>query len=131
MMKSDEALLAAALAAQKNAYCPYSKFKVGAAVMTEDGSIFSGCNVENASYGSSLCAERSAVSAAVTAGHRRLTRVVVVAPISRPCGACRQVLYEFSDARTTILLIGRKSTLNTTIRKLLPEPFKPKALGVK
>lgn len=125
-------LLDAALAAQKNAYCPYSKFAVGAAVETADGTIFAGCNVENASYGSSLCAERTAVSAAVAAGHTRLKAVVVVAPFSRPCGACRQVLYEFADARTTIALVGQKprSVKKTTVWKLLPEAFNPRAAGL-
>ena len=121
-------LIDAASAAQKNAYCPYSEFKVGAAVQMEDGTIFSGCNVENSSYGTSLCAERNAMAAAVAAGHRRLKAVAVIAPFSRPCGQCRQFLAEFSDAKTKIVLVSQhpKGTLTTTVLKLLPESFNPR-----
>ena len=128
-------LIDAALKAQKNAYCPYSGFKVGAAVMTADGSVYAGCNVENASYGSSLCAERTAVSTAVAAGHRRLSKVVVIAPFSRPCGQCRQFLHEFSDEKTEIIMVSQrpKKIIKTTVYKLLPEAFNPKKarLGVR
>lgn len=91
-------LLAAAQAARDNAYAPYSKFKVGAAVETVDGEIFTGCNIENASYGLTCCAERNAVFAAVCSGVRRFKTLCVVADTDEPvapCGACRQVLAEF------------------------------------
>lgn len=91
-------LLAAARAARDNAYAPYSKFKVGAAVETVDGEIFTGCNIENASYGLTCCAERNAVFAAVCSGVRRFKTLCVVADTDEPvapCGACRQVLAEF------------------------------------
>ena len=132
-MNKSDTLIASALKAQKNAYCPYSGFPVGAAVLAE-GKIYAGCNVENASYGSSLCAERTAVAAAVAAGARKLQRIVVVAKFSRPCGACRQIMLEFSDAGTEIVLIsqqGRGQVLKTKLHKLLPHAFNPEEAGLK
>lgn len=94
----DEELLKVALEARENAYIPYSHFAVGAAVRTEDGEIFSGCNIENASYGLTICAERNAIFSAVGKGHRKFKAICVVAdtptPVA-PCGACRQVIGEF------------------------------------
>lgn len=130
-MKAAEILIAAAQAAQKNAYCPYSHFPVGAAVMALDGSVFAGCNVENASYGLSLCAERNAVACALAAGHRALKAVAIVARQAKPCGACRQVMAEFSDKNTRLYLLSRRpkrSLRETTVFKLLPEAFGPKDL---
>jgi cytidine deaminase len=123
-----ERLLKRAREAQQNAYAPYSKFRVGAAILLENGEIFSGCNVENASYGLTNCAERSAIFAAVSAlgGDKvKLKAVAVVndhdAPCS-PCGACRQVIAEFGhDA--VIWYQGRKAVQESTIRELLPECF--------
>jgi cytidine deaminase len=121
------ALLAAALGAQANARVPYSRFPVGAAVLTGDGRIFGGCNVESASYGATICGERSAVVAAVTAGAKALLAVVVVtAPPepSTPCGICRQLLVEFG---TDTAVYAASSTtdvvLATTVGELLPASF--------
>ena len=114
-------LVEAAWAARDAAYAPYSKFKVGAALLATDGRVFAGCNVENISYGLTNCAERVAIGAAVAAGVREFLAVAVVAdtgvPIS-PCGACRQVLAEFNVAR--IILANRKERLEFTLAELLP-----------
>lgn len=121
-------LLEAALIARRNAYCPYSRYVVGASVMTNSGDVFYGCNVENASYGLSLCAERAAVFNAVAHGHKTLKAVCVVSKKGKPCGACRQVLFEFSTAKTALYIIdmkdsGRYEVRKTTVFKLLPEAF--------
>ena len=116
-----ESLLGVAWEVRERAYAPYSNFQVGAVVVAAAGRVFSGCNVENLSYGLSQCAERVAVGAAVAAGARELLAVVVVAdtrvPIS-PCGACRQVLAEFGVGR--VLLANRTSRLEFTLAELLP-----------
>src|SRR5579864_6622228 len=91
-------LLRAARSASRQAYCPYSRFAVGAALLSADGRVFAGCNVENASYGLTICAERNAIFQAVAAGERRIQAIAIYTPTptpSAPCGACRQVLYEF------------------------------------
>ena len=120
-----DGLIAAAEQAQRQAYAPYSKYRVGAAVEGEDGSVFTGCNVENASYGLGMCAERVAIGAAVAAGVRRFRRVVVVSdsePPAAPCGACRQVIFEFApDA--DVLAVGPQSSHRWTMRELLPAAF--------
>lgn len=113
--------MGAAWQARDNAYAPYSNFHVGAALLAADGRIFSGCNVENISYGLTNCAERVAMGAAVSAGVREFLAVAVVAdttvPIS-PCGACRQVLAEFGVPR--ILLVNRTTREEFTLEALLP-----------
>ena len=118
-------LVSAARAAQQQAYVPYSRFRVGAALESEDGRIFAGCNVENASYGLTICAERAAVCVAVAAGVRRFRRAVVVTdtdPPSTPCGACRQVLAEFGPDMP-VLAVGSAGSASWTMRELLPAAF--------
>ena len=122
---------AAAEAALKNAYCRYSKFCVGAAVLTAEGEIFSGCNVENASYGLTMCAERNAIFQAVAAGalseQRKLKAVVVVKSaekLTAPCGACRQVIYEFcEEGDADIFIFGANNAGTFKLSALLPEAF--------
>ncbi|HEX2865112.1 MAG TPA: cytidine deaminase [Deinococcales bacterium] len=127
----DPDLKAAATEAFRNAYAPYSRFSVGAALLADDGRVFAGANVENASYGLGRCAEQSAIQAMATAGARRFTRLYVVtdaSPPSTPCGACRQVLFEFGpDAVVTCAnLAGEERTF--TVRDLLPGAFGPQDL---
>ncbi len=120
-----DALVAAATAARDAAYCPYSGFAVGAALETADGRVFVGCNVENASYGLTLCAERAALAAAVAAGARRFRRLVIVAgaepPVS-PCGGCRQALAEF-EPDLVVQGVGPGGSRQWTVRELLPDAF--------
>jgi cytidine deaminase len=129
----DADLVAAARAARKRAHAPYSRFQVGAAVVDERGRIHVGCNVENASYGLTICAERNAVAAAVAAGARALRAVAVVTPTrppGTPCGACRQVLAEFGDGDTRVLLASPTGRAEeTTLGALLPRGFKLRARG--
>jgi cytidine deaminase len=123
-------------AAMNNAYCRYSKFPVGAAVLSDDGKIFAGCNVENASYGLTMCAERNAIFQAVAKGEltkdRKLTAVVVVTDmedLTPPCGACRQVIYEFcEDADADIFIFGKNGERAFKLSALLPDAFGPKNL---
>ncbi len=120
-------LIDAAVDARAGAYAPYSNFSVGAAVMSSGGRIFSGANVENASYGLTICAERVAVSTAVTAGCRELAAVAVVTPGGQsPCGACRQVLAEFGG-QMEVLLVDADDTEKVsqfTLDQLLPGQFR-------
>jgi cytidine deaminase len=126
-------LLRRARTAAESAYVPYSDFPVGAAVLTSDGSVFSGCNIENASYGLTVCAERTAIGAAVSAGHREITAVAVSAPRlagTTPCGACRQVLNEFRPAGGEMIVIlddGQAGSV-VTLDDLLPRAFGPSNL---
>ncbi len=118
-------LVRAAQAVRANAYAPYSEFAVGAAVLVGDGRVFVGCNVENASFGLSVCAERHAVAAAVAAGSRDLLALAVVtatSPPASPCGACRQVLAEHGDF-PVILANGSGERLVTSVAELLPGRF--------
>lgn len=121
-------LVAAARRVRAQAHAPYSRFKVGAAVRDERGRIHVGCNVENASYGLTVCAERHAVAAAIAAGATRLTAVAVVTaavPPASPCGACRQVLVEFGDDEIPVVLSGPKGKGSlTTLGALLPGAFR-------
>lgn len=120
-------LIEAAVAARDHAYAPFSGFRVGAAVLTGEGFIHHGCNVENRSLGATICAERSAVAAAISTGARSIHGLVVVtdaSPPSPPCGLCLQVLAEFAEADLPILLVnpqGEKS--ESDLRDFLPHPF--------
>lgn len=109
--------------ARARAYAPYSQFPVGAAVLAADGAVFGGCNVENASFGLTQCAERVAIHCAVTNGRRRLLAVAVVGPSGiSPCGACRQVMDEFG-VETVILSSPGETPVVVALRDLLPRPF--------
>lgn len=124
----DAALMAAAEAARANAHAPYSRFQVGAALLAGDGAVVLGCNVENASYGATICAERGAVVAAVSAGHRRFIAIAIAGPAGialSPCGMCRQVLSEFSpDGLLRVVTRNAGGVLRaTTITNLLPGAF--------
>lgn len=115
----------AACAARENAYAPYSQFKVGAAIATGSGAIYSGANVENASYGLTICAERAAIGQAVSAGERSIVAVAVCTENGvTPCGACRQVIREFSAADCPVYLVdGEGRRRETTMGELLPQSF--------
>ena len=126
-------LLTRARAAAEHAYVPYSEFPVGAAALATDGSIHTGCNIENASYGLTICAERTAVSSAISAGHRQIVAVAVSAPKvagTTPCGACRQFLNEFrpGDSDLVIILDDRDSGESVWLNQLLPQAFGPRNL---
>ena len=121
-------LIAAALHAREGAVAPYSKFQVGAALLTADGQIITGANVESASYGLTCCAERVALFNALTSGHRKFSAIAIVAPIAggpTPCGACRQLLMEYaSKARVWTADAARPSRVREfRVARLLPEPF--------
>lgn len=123
-------LLAAARKARRSAYAPYSRFRVGAAVLGGNGRVYAGCNVENASYGLTCCAERNAVFAMIAAGERRVREVLVIgdsgAPLP-PCGACRQVLAEFAAPEARVHMCGaRGACRTTTVGELLPFIFRLK-----
>lgn len=124
---TDAELVAAAREARQRAYVPYSGFPVGAALLTEDGTLYSGCNIENASYGLCNCAERTAMFKAVSEGHRRVVAFAVVAdtegPVS-PCGACRQVMAEFGPDARVLLANLRGNVAVTSVRELLPGAFR-------
>ncbi|HVT09598.1 MAG TPA: cytidine deaminase [Polyangia bacterium] len=124
---SPEALIAAARAVRQSAHAPYSKFRVGAAVADESGRIHVGCNVENASYGLTICAERNAIAAAVAAGARRVVAAAVASgsrPPASPCGACRQVLAEFASPGAPVFIAGPSGDpAQTSVGALLPLTF--------
>jgi cytidine deaminase len=127
MAKAAPNLVKLARAAMKNAYAPYSDFKVGAAILLKDGRIFTGCNVENASYGLTICAERNAIFAAVAASKRK-PEIVAVAVLNHrgvacsPCGACRQVIAEFGP-NAIVSYLGAKGIVTRTMKELLVDGF--------
>jgi cytidine deaminase len=125
-------LLDAARAVRLNAHAPFSNFKVGAALETADGRIVTGCNVENATYGLTVCAERVAVFKAISEGHRQFVRIAVVADTTEPtppCGACRQILWEFGGDLEVILGNLEAETVRHRLGALLPFPFDARLLG--
>jgi cytidine deaminase len=124
----EQQLIEAAARARGHAYAPYSRFTVGSAVRGASGAVYGGANVENASYGLAICAERSAVVSAISAGETRLTAAVVLtssSPPAGPCGACRQVLAEFgADDLPVVLVNDRGERTATTLGALLPRAFR-------
>ena len=128
---TNEALIELALKARKNAHCPYSGIAVGAALLTEDGEVFLGANMENASFSPTLCAERVAFGAALAEGHRKFLRIAVVGAKQEempnrffpPCGVCRQVMAEFCEKDFEILLFDGKKIQVLTMAELLPHGF--------
>jgi cytidine deaminase len=119
-------LIAAALAVRERAHAPFSKFKVGAALEDSSGRIHSGCNVENATYGLTMCAERVAIFKAISEGAREFTRIVVAADsdsLTPPCGACRQLLWEFCGDIEVILVNPRGARESMRLKDLFPRPF--------
>ena len=124
-----DALFAAAKAVQQKAYAPYSRFKVGAAILGEDGKVYPGCNVENAAYPVGACAEAGAISAMIAGGARTIRAIVVIgdgAELVTPCGACRQRIREFAASETPILIAGPDGIrARFSLAELLPASFGP------
>jgi len=130
-MTSADELVRAALEARKASYSPYSLYAVGAALRTADGRVFTGCNVENASYGLSVCAERTAILTAVAAGAREIVAIAVAtetSPPAAPCGLCRQMLAEFASDMPIVLVNERGERRETSLAQLLPMGFRAKDL---
>lgn len=124
-------LIDAARLARERAHAPFSNFKVGAALLTADGTVITGCNVENATYGLTICAERVAMFKAISDGHRRFTHVAIVADTTDPtppCGACRQILWEFGGDLEVILANLQQHKSTHRLRDLLPLPFDARLL---
>lgn len=131
-MSNDE-LVRLAFTMLERAYVPYSKFPVGAALLCKDGSVFTGCNIENAAYGSTLCAERTALVKAVSEGHLRDWDTLAVVGNSAdycwPCGSCRQMLFEFCPDLTVLVARGDGDYVTLPLKKLLPYGFGPDSLA--
>ncbi len=123
-------LIQKALEAQKKAYVPYSNFRVGAALLTEDGEIFTGCNIEIASYSPTICAERTAIFKAVSEGHKKIKAIAIVgdSDFTYPCGVCRQVIREFGKDATIIIANSEEEYKEYKIDDLLPHSFGPEDL---
>jgi cytidine deaminase len=126
-MDIKDTLITKAKEAMQKAYVPYSNFKVGAALLTESGEITTGCNVENASFGLTICAERNAISTAVGNGDRKIKMIALISETDKPvtpCGACRQVLLEFSDTETEIICCDKDgNSVSYTMDEILPHSF--------
>ncbi len=123
-----EELMQKAIEASQNSYSPYSKFSVGASVLCDDGSIYTGCNFENASFGMTICAERNAIGSAIADGKRLIKAIAIYSPNQQncvPCGACRQVMHEFckNDSDVDIILQNGNDLKIYTLAQLLPESF--------
>ena len=130
-MADDETLIDAARRAREHALASFSQFKVGAALETADGQIITGCNIENATYGLTLCAERVAMFKAISEGHLRFTRIAIVANTDQPtppCGACRQILWEFGGELEVLLANLNAPRGRYQLRDLLPLPFDARLL---
>ena len=132
-MITDRQLVDLAFDMLERAYVPYSAFPVGAAIACGDGSVFTGCNVENSAYGSTICAERTALVKAVSEGHKTdLERIAVVGNSQDycwPCGACRQMLFEFNPDMTVLVARADRQYVSLPLRQLLPHAFGPQALA--
>lgn len=130
---TDEELLEEAMSAMEKAYAPYSDFKVGAALLSGDGRRFSGCNVENASFGAAICAERNAMTTAVSCGCTSVSKIAIVSSgcdFTYPCGICRQFLGEFMEENGTVLLYDKeKGIKEIPFRELFPFPFDKNSLN--
>jgi cytidine deaminase len=126
-MKTVEKLLEAAQKVKENAYAPYSHFYVGAALLTDTGKVYTGCNVENTSYGLTICAERNAIFRMISAGERRIAEILVIGDTEEflpPCGACRQVITEFSTSDTIVYLCNKHGQWKkATMSELMPYTF--------
>lgn len=123
---SDKDLIEIAKRARERAFAPFSRFKVGAAIRSKDGRVFTGCNIENASFSLTCCAERVAIFKALSEGARDFDKIVIVTgsvSLTPPCGACRQVLWEFAPKADVLLSNTRGKTKRTRVAALLPEPF--------
>lgn len=129
---NDRQLADKAMSMFQYSYVPYSNFPVGAALLCEDGTVFTGCNVENAAYGSTICAERTALVKAISEGHKDDFTTIAIAGKGEdfcwPCGSCRQMLYEFSPSMGIIVVRGDGEFVKMTLAELLPCGFGPKAL---
>ena len=132
-MATDSELFSAAEAIRGKAYAPYSKFQVGAAILADDGKVYSGCNIENAAYPIGNCAEASAIAAMIAGGGKRIMRIYVTGPGTlpvTPCGGCRQRIREFADLDVTVISHGVDGApLVQTLGELLPHSFGPEFLG--
>ncbi len=134
-MMTNEKLTALAMQARENAYAPYSNFRVGAALLTESGKTYTGCNIENSSYGETVCAERTAFFKAVSEGEKNFSKIAIVGGkdgentvISYPCGACRQVMSEFCSEDFKIILKDENEIKEYTLREILPFSFNSSVL---
>jgi cytidine deaminase len=119
-------LIDRATKAKSHSYSPHSKFRVGAAILTKDGKIFSGCNIENSSYSLTICAERTAIFKAISEGHKKFSAIAITSDLKEeipPCGACRQVLFDLAG-NIDVIMVGSKNSIKTCkLKDLLPIPF--------